>query len=277
MDLSPEIVDPIVALILNVLAAAATLAIGWVAAGWVERTVRTLTGRNPKIDVTLAGVAGRVLRALVLIFTVIAVLDRFGVQTTSLVALLGAAGLAVGLSLQGALSNVASGVLLLVLRPFKVGEAVMVGGTAGMVEDIGLFVTKLRTFEGVVVYMQNGSVWSGAVQNFSQAERRRADLSFGISYSDDMGRAIELIRDELRKDTRVLADPEPVVAVEGLGDSSVDILCRFWTLPADLFTTRWSMTQAVKARFDAEGISIPFPQRDVHLIPPPSEEPRPAA
>lgn len=272
MDLSPEIVDPIVALILNVLAAAAILAIGWVAAGWVERTVRTLTGRNPKIDVTLAGVAGRVLRALVLIFTLIAVLDRFGVQTTSLVALLGAAGLAVGLSLQGALSNVASGVLLLVLRPFKVGEAVMVGGTAGMVEDIGLFVTKLRTFEGVVVYMQNGSVWSGAVQNFSQAERRRADLSFGISYSDDMGRAIELIRDELRKDTRVLADPEPVVAVEGLGDSSVDILCRFWTLPADLFTTRWSMTQAVKARFDAEGISIPFPQRDVHLIPQPHSD-----
>jgi small conductance mechanosensitive channel len=266
MDLSPEIVDPIVALTLNVLAAAAILAIGWVAAGRVERTVRTLTGRNQRIDVTLAGVSGRVLRALVLIFTLIAVLDRFGVQTTSLVALIGAAGLAVGLSLQGALGNVAAGVLLLVLRPFKVGDAVLVGGTAGMVEDIGLFVTKLRTFEGVVVYMQNGGVWSGAVQNFSQAERRRADLTFGIAYTDDMGRAIELIRDELRRDARVLAEPEPVVAVEGLGDSSVDILCRFWTLPADLFTTRWAMTQAVKARFDAEGISIPFPQRDVHLI-----------
>ena len=266
MDLSPEIVDPIVALTLNVLAAAAILALGWVAAGWAERTVRTLTGRNARIDVTLAGVAGRVLRALVLVFTLIAVLDRFGVQTTSLVALIGAAGLAVGLSLQGALANVASGVLLLVLRPFKVGDAVLVGGTAGMVEDIGLFVTKLRTFEGVVVYMQNGGVWSGAVQNFSQAERRRADLTFGVAYTDDMGRAIELIRDELRKDARVLAEPEPVVAVEGLGDSSVDILCRFWTLPADLFTTRWAMTQAVKARFDAEGISIPFPQRDVHLI-----------
>lgn len=266
MDLSPEIVDPIVALTLNVLAAAAILALGWVAAGWVERTVRSVTARNPKIDATLAGVAGRVLRTLVLVFTVIAVLDRFGVQTTSLVALIGAAGLAVGLSLQGALANVASGVLLLVLRPFKVGDAVLVNGTAGMVEDIGLFVTKLRTFEGVVVYMQNGSVWSGAVQNFSQAERRRADLTFGIAYGDDMGRAITLIRDELGKDARILREPEPVVAVEGLGDSSVDVLCRFWTLPADLFTTRWAITQAVKARFDAEGITIPFPQRDVHLI-----------
>jgi len=272
MELTPEIIDPIVALALNVLAAAATLVVGWWVAGRVELTVRRVVGRNPKIDATLTGVAARVLRALVLVFTVIAVLDRFGVQTASLVALLGAAGLAIGLSLQGALSNVASGVLLLTLRPFKVGEAVLVNGTAGLVEDIGLFVTKLRTFEGVVVYMQNGSVWSGAVQNFSQAERRRADLSFGISYADDMGQALQAIRAVLADEPRVLAEPEPVIAVEGLGDSSVDLLCRFWTAPADLFPTRWAVTQAVKERFDAEGISIPFPQRDVHLIPPPGGE-----
>ncbi len=272
MQLSPDIVDPIVALALNVLAAAIILAVGWMVAGWVDRTVRSVVGRNPRADATLTGVAARVLRALVLIFTLIAVLDRFGVQTTSLVALIGAAGLAVGLSLQGALSNVASGVLLLTLRPFKVGDAVLVSGTAGSVEDIGLFVTKLRTFEGVVVYMQNGSVWSGAVQNFSKAERRRADLTFGIGYADDMGKAIQAIRAVLAEDDRVLLDPEPVVAVEGLGDSSVDLLCRFWTAPADLFTTRWAITQAVKARFDAEGISIPFPQRDVHLIAQPAAE-----
>ena len=272
MQLSPDIVDPIVALALNVLAAATILAVGWMVAGWVDRTVRSVVGRNPRADATLTSVAARVLRAAVLVFTLIAVLDRFGVQTTSLVALIGAAGLAVGLSLQGALANVASGVLLLSLRPFKVGDAVLVGGTAGSVEDIGLFVTKLRTFEGVVVYMQNGAVWSDAVQNFSKAERRRADLTFGIGYADDMGAAIQAIRAVLAEDERVLPDPEPVVVVEGLGDSSVDLLCRFWTAPADLFTTRWAITQAVKARFDAEGISIPFPQRDVHLIAPSTSE-----
>jgi small conductance mechanosensitive channel len=277
MDLSPDIVDPIVALALNVLAAAATLALGWVFAGWVDRTVRRVTSRNPRVDVTLAGVAARVLRALVIVFTLVAVLDRFGVQTTSLVALIGAAGLAIGLSLQGALANVAAGVLVLTLRPFKVGDAVMLNGIAGAVEDIGLFITKLRTFEGVVVFMPNGTIWGKEVQNFSQAQRRRADLTFGIGYGDDMDAAIRAIRAVLEGDARVLAEPEPVIAVDGLGDSSVDILCRFWTAPADLFTTRWAITQAVKARFDAEGISIPFPQRDVHLIPAPGEEGRPAA
>ncbi len=275
--MTPEIVEPIIALALNVLAAATILVLGWVVAGWVERTVRTVTARSPKVDATLAGVAARLLRALVLVFTLIAVLDRFGLQTTSLVALIGAAGLAIGLSLQGALANVAAGVLVLSLRPFKVGDAVLVNGTAGMVEDIGLFITKLRTFEGVVVYMPNGSIWGNDVQNFSQARSRRADLTFGIGYGDDMGEAIRAIRAVLAEDERVLAEPEPMVVVDALGDSSVDLLCRFWTAPADLFTTRWAVTQAVKARFDAEGISIPFPQRDVHVIGVPGSEDRPAA
>ncbi len=275
--MNQEIIDPIIAIALNVLTAAAILVLGWVVAGWLDRTVRNLTVRSPKVDATLAGVGARLLRALVLVLTLIAVLDRFHVQTTSLVALIGAAGLAIGLSLQGALANVAAGVLVLTLRPFKVGDAVLVNGTAGMVEDIGLFITKLRSFEGVVVYMPNGSVWGNDVQNFTQARSRRADLTFGIGYGDDMGKAIQAIRAVLSEDARVLAEPEPMVVVDGLGDSSVDLLCRFWTAPADLFTTRWSVTQAVKARFDAEGISIPFPQRDVHLIPAPGSEDRSAA
>ena len=275
--MTPEIVDPVIALALNVLAAATILAIGWVVAGWLDRTVSSLTVRSPKVDATLVGVAARLVRALVLVFTLIAVLDRFGVQTTSLVALIGAAGLAIGLSLQGALANVAAGMLVLSLRPFKVGDAVLVNGTAGMVEDIGLFITKLRSFEGVVVYMPNGSIWGNDVQNFSQARSRRADLTFGIGYGDDMGEAIRAIRAVLAEDERVLAEPEPMVVVDALGDSSVDLLCRFWTAPADLFTTRWAITQAVKARFDVEGISIPFPQRDVHLIGAPGSEDRSAA
>ncbi len=277
MNLSPQVVDPIVALALNVLAAALTLALGWALAGWLERVVRTLSARQARLDVTIATLAGRLLRALVLVVTVIAVLDRFGVQTTSLVALIGAAGLAVGLALQGALANVAAGVLVLVLRPYKVGDAVMMNGTAGMVEDIGLFITKLRTFEGVVVFMPNGTVWGGAVQNFSQATRRRADITFGISYDDDIDRAVAAIEAVLGAEPRVLAEPAPMVVVEGLGDDSVDLLCRFWTLPADLFPTRFEVTKRVKQRFDAEGISIPFPQRDVHLIAAQGSPDRPAA
>ncbi len=277
MELTPTGIDTLVALGLNVLAAALILALGWVFAGWVERTVRALAVRKSRLDAALAGVAGRVLRGLVLVFALIAVLDRFGVQTTSLVALIGATGLAIGLSLQGALGNVAAGVLLLTLRPFRIGDAVLVGGTAGMVEDLGLFVTKLRTFDGVVVHMTNSSVWGDAVQNFSQAERRRADLSFGIGYGDDMRKAVAAVRAVLAEDERVLSDPEPMVVVDALGESSVDLLCRFWTAPADLFTTRWAVTEAVKARFDAEGISIPFPQRDVHLIPVQGQDERPAA
>ncbi len=277
MELTPTGIDTLVALGLNVLAAALILALGWIFAGWVERTVRALAVRKSRLDAALAGVAGRVLRGLVLVFALIAVLDRFGVQTTSLVALIGATGLAIGLSLQGALGNVAAGVLLLTLRPFRIGDAVLVGGTAGMVEDLGLFVTKLRTFDGVVVHMTNSSVWGDAVQNFSQAERRRADLSFGIGYGDDMRKAVAAVRAVLAEDERVLSDPEPMVVVDALGESSVDLLCRFWTAPADLFTTRWAVTEAVKARFDAEGISIPFPQRDVHLIPVQGQDERPAA
>ncbi len=277
MELTPTGIDTLVALGLNVLAAALILALGWMFAGWVERTVRALAVRKSRLDAALAGVAGRVLRGLVLVFALIAVLDRFGVQTTSLVALIGATGLAIGLSLQGALGNVAAGVLLLTLRPFRIGDAVLVGGTAGMVEDLGLFVTKLRTFDGVVVHMTNSSVWGDAVQNFSQAERRRADLSFGIGYGDDMRKAVAAVRAVLAEDERVLSDPEPMVVVDALGESSVDLLCRFWTAPADLFTTRWAVTEAVKARFDAEGISIPFPQRDVHLIAVQGQDERPAA
>ncbi len=142
----------------------------------------------------------------------------------------------------------------------------MMNGTAGVVEEIGLSVTKLRSFEGVVVYVPNGTVWSSAVQNFSQAERRRVDITFGIGYDDDIDRAVHAIDAVLGAEPRVLAEPAPMVAVEGLGDDSVDILCRFWTLPADLFPTRFEITKAVKQRFDAEGISIPYPQRDVHIV-----------
>jgi len=241
-------VDRLVDLGLNVVGAIAILVVGWVVAGWVERMVRSSTKRNQRLDAALVSVLARVARWGVLVFTLIAVLDRFGVQTTSLVALLGAAGLAIGLALQGALSNVAAGVMILGLRPFRIGDAVDIGGSMGVVEDVGLFATQMRTFEGVPVF-------------------RRIDLTVGVGYGDDLDHALATLRAVVAAEPRVLADPEPLVKVNGLGDSSVDLLVRVWTLPADFLATQMDLTKAVKERLDAEGISIPFPQRDVHYVP----------
>ncbi len=262
--------DTVVAVGLNVLAAALILVVGWIAAGWLERLVRSSVRRDERLDAALVAVIGRVVRWAVLVFTIIAVLDRFGVQTTSLVALLGAAGLAIGLALQGALSNVAAGVMLLSLRPFRIGEAVDVGGTAGSVEELGLFVTKLRSFDGVPVFVPNSQVWGTEIKNFSRAERRRIDLTVGVGYDDDLDRALATLRGVVDAEPRVLIEPEPLVKVTSLGESSVDLLVRVWTLPADFLVTSYDLTLAIKQRLDAEGFTIPFPQRDVHVIAPPS-------
>lgn len=258
--------QPFVDLALNVLAAIALLVVGWIAAGWVERGVRAAARRQEKLDATLVNVFARVARWVVLGVTVIAVLDRFGVQTASLVAILGAAGLAIGLSLQGALSNVAAGVLLLGLRPFRIGDAVDVGGTLGSVEDVGLFATQLRSFEGVPVFLPNSRVWGAEIKNFSRAQRRRVDITVGVGYGDDLERAVAALRAVVAAEARVLADPEPMIKVDALGDSAVDLLVRVWTAPGDFLATRMDLTRAIKERFDADGVSIPFPQRDVHLI-----------
>lgn len=259
--------DQLVDLGLNVVAAVAILIVGWVVAGWAEKVVRSASARNDKLDATLVSVLARVVRALVIVFTIIAVLDRFGVQTASLVALLGAAGLAIGLALQGALSNVAAGVMLLGLRPFRIGDAVDIGGTVGAVEDVGLFVTKMRTFDGVPVFMPNGRIWGNEIKNFSRAERRRIDLTIGVGYGDDLDHALGVLGQIVATEPRVLTEPEPLIKVTALGDSSVDLLVRVWTLPADFLATQMDLTKSIKQRFDAEGISIPFPQRDVHYVP----------
>lgn len=251
---------------LDLVAAAAILVVGWTLAGWLGAMVRRTAGRSGRLDATVVAVLGRLARWTVLAFTLIAVLNRFGVQTTSIVALLGAAGLAIGLALQGALSNVAAGVLLLALRPFKVGDAVDIAGTAGVVQDVGLFVTRLTSFDGVPLHVPNSTVWGKQISNYSQATRRRTDLVVGIAYGDDIGGALDTLREVVAAEPRALTDPAPMVAVESLGDSSVNLLLRYWTEPADLFATRLDLTRAVKERFDAEGISIPFPQRDLHLV-----------
>lgn len=265
MDMS-TLTNAAIALLFDVVAAAVILAIGWTVAGWAGRLVGRVAERDERFDRTIASVVQRIVRWGIIIVTVIAVLGRFGVQTTSLVALLGAAGLAIGFALQGALSNVAAGVMILGLRPFRLGDAVDIGGTAGSVEEIGLFSTRLRTFDGVVVHQPNSNIWGSEIKNFSQANLRRVDLVVGIGYGDDIAKAIGIAQGLLVDEARVVEEPPTLVAVDSLGADSVNLLIRFWTAPADFFATKLDMTRAVKLAFDEADISIPFAQRDLHLV-----------
>ncbi len=206
---------------------------------------------------------GKVTR--VLIVTAIAVLNQCGVQTTSLIAILGTAGLTVGLALQGMLSNVASGILLLVLRPFRIGDLVEFASCTGIVDEIGLFVTRLHAPDSIALIIPNSQVWGSVIRNYAQNDTRRIDLVFGISYSDNMEKAIRLINEVIEADDRFLKEPQPLVAVAELADSSVSLFVRPWVARDNFFAAKLDLTRKVKGRFDAEGISIPFPQQDVYM------------
>ncbi len=251
---------------LNVVGAIVILAVGWWIARWSAGLVARMGERSQRLDRAVTTLLSRLVRWTVLAFTVIAVLNRFGVQTASIVALLGAAGLAVGLALQGALSNVAAGVMLLALRPFRVGEAVDIGGTMGTVDDIGLFATRMTSFDGVPLFVPNSNIWGRDIRNFSRTEQRRNDLVVGVGYDDDIEVAMGVLRELVTGDGRVLAEPEPLFAVDSLGDSAVNLLARYWTVSGDWYATKLDMTRRVKERLDAAGVSIPFPQRDLHLV-----------
>lgn len=200
-----------------------------------------------------------------LIFVCIAALGQLGVQTASFVAIIGAAGLAVGLALQGSLSNFAAGVLLLIFRPFKVGDFVEAAGTAGVIQSIQIFTTELHTGDNKKVIVPNGRIIGDNIINYSANDTRRIDLIFGIGYQDDIDAARRVLEEVLAADERILDDPKPVIAVVALADSSVNFVCRPWVKSSDYWPVHFSVTEAVKKAFDANGISIPFPQRDVHL------------
>ena len=204
---------------LSVIGALLILFIGWTVAGWASKKVVKKATISKKIDETLIPILGQTVRILLLLVTVLAVLNQFGVETASVIAVLGASALAIGLALQGTLSNVAAGAMLLILRPFKVGDAVIIGGTTGVVDSIGLFTTEMHTFDNIGVSMPNSRVWGNEIQNLNQFETRRVDMEFGISYDDDMDKAIKIIKNILNADKRVLPEPEPLLAIGNLGDS----------------------------------------------------------
>jgi len=249
---------------LNVLAAILILLIGL----WVARIVRKVAEKimnKRSIDPLLTSFVSTVLHVLLVLFVVIAAISKLGVQTTSLIAVLGAAGLAVGLALQGSLSNLASGVIIIALRPFKVGDYVEAGVNAGIIENIQLFYTKMRTPDNRELLIPNSSITSSTVINYNARSERRCDMVFGVSYDTDLDKTRKILQELLDKDERVLADPAPMIVIGELADSSINLWVRPWVRTDDYWAFKWDYTEAVKKRFDEEGIGIPFPQRDIHV------------
>ncbi|SDD89640.1 mechanosensitive ion channel family protein [Kordiimonas lacus] len=249
---------------ITILAAILVLVIGLWLAGFVERRLNAAFKKSSKIDPTVSSFMASLAKYAVIIFTGIALLDQFGIETTSLVAVLGAAGLAIGLALQGTLSNLAAGVMLLIFRPFRVGQFVEVGGHAGTVKGISLFLTKLDTGDNVRITIPNNSVWGSSIRNFNHHDTRRLQIVYGIGYGDDIDKAMEIIKASIEADERCMNDPEPVIAVTSLGESSVDIMVRVWCASGDYWALNWHLLKTVKERFDAEGVSIPFPCRTIY-------------
>jgi small conductance mechanosensitive channel len=236
---------------------------------WFSKVAVLLVERaliKTKLDTTLRKFFCRALHGFLLLVVVVAVLDIFDVQTASLVAVLGTVGLAVGLALQGSLSNFAAGVLLVVLRPFKVDDSIEVGAIAGTVEEIGVFSALLRTGDNRTIVVPNSTFIGQAVTNLSSKPVRRIDLSVGVSYGDDLRVAKEIALRVLAEDSRVLHEPAPLVVVGELGDNAVTLYVRPWVKNADYWDTRWSLLEKLKVALEAGGCSIPFPQHDVHLF-----------
>ena len=247
----------------SVLGAIILVVVGYVIAGLVERGIRRALNGIRGFDATLSQFFSTIARYAVLALVLVMVLGQFGVQTASIIAAIGAIGLAIGLALQGTLQNIAAGIMLLVLRPFRVGEYVQVGEVAGTVEDIGLFASRLRTADGVYLLAPNSTLWNQPVLNFSRNAARRTDIKIGIGYEDDIALALQTLLDLARQEPRVKDNPAPEAFVGALGASTVDVTLRYWTTTADNFATNVELTRAAKLAFDDKGISIPFPQQVV--------------
>lgn len=250
---------------LNVIYALVVLIVGMSVIGRLVRSFKKVL-RKRGVDETLLPTMGGVVKGLLVVVLLIAVTKMVGIDTTGLVAVLGAAGLAVGLALQGSLANFAGGILILVLKPFKNGDFIEVNGESGTVEAISIVNTKLKTPDNKVIFMPNGSVAGATIVNFSMEDKRRLDIVFGIGYDDDFDKAKEIILKLAGEDERIDQEPAPFARVGNLGDSSVDITTRFWLDRANYWPTKFDLIEKVKKAFDEEGITIPYPQRDIHVF-----------
>lgn len=249
---------------LKVIAAIAIFVIGrWIAK--IFRSVANKVMRNRNVDETIGAFVRNFIYYVLLTFFVLAAINQLGVQTTSFIAIIGAAGLAVGLALQGSLSNFASGFLLIIFRPFKIGDYIECAGAAGTVEKIQIFTTQLLSPDNKTVIIPNARITADNIVNYSTQGTRRCDLTFGIGYQDDIDTAKKILEELIAADERILKDPAPKIAVSALADSSVNFVVRPWVNSTDYWNVYCDLTEQVKKRFDAEGVTIPFPQRDIHV------------
>jgi small conductance mechanosensitive channel len=257
------IADMVTAWGLKVLGAIAVFIIGRMVAKWARKAMTRLLHKSD-VDDTLVPFLTGMTYYLLMAFVIVAVLGMMGIQTASMIAVLGAAGLAVGLALQGTLGNFASGVMLLIFRPFRVGDFIEAAGIAGSVEAITIFTTRLNTPDNVGIIIPNSEVWGSTIKNYAANDTRRIDLVAGISYDDDIGLAVRTI-EQMLQDSRVLKDPAPTIAVSELADSSVNIVVRPWCKRDDYWGLRFDLTRKIKEDLERAGCSIPYPQQDVHM------------
>lgn len=268
---------------LQILAQAGDMGIAWIQAHYINvilailiffigKLIARLVARGSKkvmlkanLDTILVDFLAGIIRVTIIIFAIVAALSQLGIQTASLIAIIGAAGLAVGLALKDSLQNFASGVMLIMFRPFKAGDFVEMAGVSGVVEKISIFSTLMRSGDNKEIIVPNGKIYGGNIVNFSARPTRRVDMVFGISYDDDIKKAKEVMTEILLADERVLKDPAPVVVVSALADSSVNFNVRPWVNAADYWPVYWDMHEKIKIGLEEAGCSIPYPQRDVHL------------
>ena len=260
-DLSPVAID----IALNVLSAIAILIVGLIVARWAGNTTKKALSR-PRFDATLALIFSAIVRYFIVVVVLVAILSQFGVQTASIIAALGAAGLAIGLALQGTLSNIAAGVMLLFLRPFQVGDFIDAEGISGTVDELGLFTTQMRTADGIYISVPNSNIWNRQIMNYSRLPTRRVTIPVGISYGDDIEKAQQVLMELMQSDKRVLQTPEPQVLVTALGESSVDLSVRCWSSTGDFWDLFWDLTKQSKEKLEEAGITIPFPQRELRIV-----------
>lgn len=251
---------------LKVVGAFAVLVAGWIIAGVLSRRTEQVLRKIRKVDPMLIGFIKGLLRYGVLAVTGVMVLNQFGVQTASLLAVLGAAGLAIGLALQGTLSHLAAGIMLLFFRPFRVGDYVEFDGTTGTVKHLDLFSTELATPDNVQIIVPNGKIWGSSIRNYNFYDKRRMDVVVGIDYAADIEKARKVLMDMVREDPRALTDPEPQILVSSLDDNAVTLFVRVWAAKDDFWPLKFALTQKVREKLSEAGIDIPFPQRVVHVV-----------
>lgn len=264
-SLSERAVEWLFSVTPNIIAAVGLLVAGYIFAKLCARWVDRLADRLPNITPSLRIVFRRLIKYVIMILAGIAALGQLGVQTTSLLAALGAIGLGIGLALKDTLSNVASGIMLLWLRPFRIGDSIDAGTSSGTVDEIGLFVTKIKTLEGPIDFVPNAQIWSDTITNKTINGTRMVREMFGVAYDDDLAKGRKLLLSLIKDDDRFLSDPKPKVLVSTLGDNAVSLEVRAWTKTNDWSATRFDFIEAAKTKLETSGLSFPFPQQDVYV------------